>query len=603
MWKPQKESFNQALSYLDKRRKGEIKSIKTPWNKFNDAAVDGIEWNTITVIGGRPGCLSGETKVYISRDSKKGNGRRYTLRELFYKFNNIYDESKEFRNDKWDLSKDSLTQCYKEDMQLTGLNKIIDVCESGIKPLYEVTTMFGKKIRATLEHPFLVDTNSTYIELKNLKIGSLVACKSEKTIPKGRKKRIVRKEICTKMPYYPSARSKMINGIEYQRIKKSRLVYDANLNNLTLSEFLYQVKNNPKHNLIFSDLSKEIHHKDFNCLNDTADNLELLSIKEHHKIHEDRSRFGLNNIHLEKIVSIEFIKEEMTYDITMKSPYNNFIANGFVVHNSGKTLISDQIIREAFVLNPEQDFRVLQFQFEMLGRVQAIREYSSVIGRSYKYLCSADGTLSQEDLQKCFNYSKKKIQNSSIDVVDTPLTVDDFKKVTQEYFEAHHKLDKDHKKVYTPTIITVDHSVLFKKAPYEKDKQEVLNNLGETLTYLKKKYPVAFIILSQLNRNVDNPERTEDGKYGNYILESDIFGADALLQHADLVVGINKPAKQKIRFYGPERFIIEDENTLVFHFLKCRNGDTRMSFFKAEFEKMRVSEMPTPATQAKRINI
>lgn len=37
---------------------------------------------------------------------------------------------------------------------------------------------------------------------------------------------------------------------------------------------------------------------------------------------------------LEEIVSIEQVGEEETYDIAMASPGNNFIANGFVVHNS-----------------------------------------------------------------------------------------------------------------------------------------------------------------------------------------------------------------------------------------------------------------------------
>ncbi len=60
---------------------------------------------------------------------------------------------------------------------------------------------------------------------------------------------------------------------------------------------------------------------------------------------------------------------------------------------SGKTLIAEQIVRESFPLNPGENFRVLQFQFEMLARTSAIREYSSVIGKSYKYLCSADGKL------------------------------------------------------------------------------------------------------------------------------------------------------------------------------------------------------------------
>jgi hypothetical protein len=38
------------------------------------------------------------------------------------------------------------------------------------------------------------------------------------------------------------------------------------------------------------------------------------------------------------------------------------------------------------------------------------------------------------------------------------------------------------------------------------------------------------------------------------------------------------------------------------HFLKCRNGDSRMSFFKAEFEKMKITEMETPPQQERRIS-
>lgn len=38
--------------------------------------------------------------------------------------------------------------------------------------------------------------------------------------------------------------------------------------------------------------------------------------------------------HLDKIVAVEYIGEEDVYDIEMQSPYNNFVANGFIVHNS-----------------------------------------------------------------------------------------------------------------------------------------------------------------------------------------------------------------------------------------------------------------------------
>ena len=57
-----------------------------------------------------------------------------------------------------------------------------------------------------------------------------------------------------------------------------------------------------------------------------------------------------------------------------------------------------------------------------------------------------------------------------------------------------------------------------------------------------------------------------------------------------------------IQFYGPDRYIINDDSILVFHFLKTRTGDTRMSFFKAQFEQMKIIEMITPSVQQKRIN-
>ena len=311
--------------------------------------------------------------------------------------------------------------------------------------------------------------------------------------------------------------------------------------------------------------------------------------------------------------SLEYMKGRMEGKIkSIKTPWSKFndaTTDGIEWSSltviggrpgAGKTLIKDQIIREAFDRNEGEDFRVLEFQFEMLARTSAIREYSSVLGKTYKYLCSADGKLSADDLLICYEYAKKRV-GYPIDVVEEPITVSELKEQISLYMRTNAvKTDEGFK--YTKTIITLDHSLLLKKSPFEKDKYDTLYNLGEAITELKRKYPIAFIILSQLNRSIDSPERNEDGKYGNYILESDIFGSDALLQHADTLIGLNRPGKQKIRFYGPERYVIENDRILVMHFLKCRNGDNRMSFFRAEFKKMRVSEIDTPPQQERRIN-
>ena len=257
---------------------------------------------------------------------------------------------------------------------------------------------------------------------------------------------------------------------------------------------------------------------------------------------------------------------------------------------SGKTLIKDQIIRESFVLNPEEDFRVLEFQFEMVGRTSAIREFSSITGKTYKQLCSAGSTLHDDIFNKCHSHAKDRVKYP-VDIISTPMTVNQMREQLDMYMHEHQR---------TKTIVTLDHTLLVKRAPYQNNRLDMLFELGEFFTQAKRDYPCMFICISQLNRNIDNPERATDGKYGNYVLESDIFGSDAMLQHADTLIGLNRPAKQKIRLYGPDRYIIEDEKTLVMHFLKARNGDARMSFFKAAFERMQIMEMDTPPQQQRR---
>ena len=281
---------------------------------------------------------------------------------------------------------------------------------------------------------------------------------------------------------------------------------------------------------------------------------------------------------------------------------------------TGKTTIKDQLIREAFRINPAGSMRVLEFSLEMLGKASAIRGMSSHTGASYKELCSAEegGTkkITPEQIALCEEFARE-MNKYPIDVVEEGPTVEDFEAIIVKYMNHHAQdvtmlvkkedgtTEEVPAKKYSNTVITLDHSLLLEvNKREEKSKNDMLYNLGTTLTRLKRKYPIAFVILSQLNRSIDHPERNEDGKYGNYVLESDIFGADALLQHADTVIGLNRPAKQKIRFYGPERYIVPmDGKLLAMHFLKCRNGENGIAFFNTKFEKMMIEETPTPATQ------
>ena len=262
---------------------------------------------------------------------------------------------------------------------------------------------------------------------------------------------------------------------------------------------------------------------------------------------------------------------------------------------TGKTLFMEQLISDIIEENKDHKFRVLKFQFEMLDETNGIRKLSLNTASDYNTLMSKGEPVDKDLYLRCVQYYEQTAETDVIDVVYDPCTVDEMCATIHYYMEKH----KDENGNYINALVTIDHSALLKVGKGQRDKFEVLYALGEALTYMKKHYPVAFLVLSQLNRNIDNPDRSKDGDYGNYVLDSDLFGADALLQHADVVLGINKPSIRKIRFYGPERFIVNDEDLLAFHFLKSRNGTTRLSFFKLDRENMRIIEIETPPQATK----
>jgi replicative DNA helicase len=260
----------------------------------------------------------------------------------------------------------------------------------------------------------------------------------------------------------------------------------------------------------------------------------------------------------------------------------------------GKTLFMEQLVTEVIALNQDQDFQVLQFQFEMPEKTLGMRAFSAITQKDYGMLHSKYEPLQEEIYEKCKQYTSTLNANNKVFSIYRPCTVNEFCASIDYHIRRNVKEVKG-EKMYPKLLVTVDHSALFKRDVSEASRFDMLYNLGEALTYMKRSYPLSFVILSQLNRNIDDPKRAIEGTYGNYVLDSDLFGADALLQHADIVLGINKPAAKKIRYYGPERIQITDPETLVFHFLKCRNGDTRMSFFKLDRDTIRIVEMNTPS--------
>jgi len=260
----------------------------------------------------------------------------------------------------------------------------------------------------------------------------------------------------------------------------------------------------------------------------------------------------------------------------------------------GKTLMANMISRAAFDLNPDQDFVVLDFQWEMLARVSAMRELSSKMKKSLKELNSTDyyGPLALAEMRAAHSYLKTQMHRP-IYIVETRVNVEGFITAIRKFYQIHKK----------PMLVTVDHSALINKSPGDKDRFEKIWNLGDALTLLKKELPITFIVLSQLNREIETVERKKPGTVGNYPVPSDLYGSDALTQHADNVIILNRPARMNVFKYGPENFLITDERFIAYHAVKVRNGDERLSWFMDDFENMSILELEAHQYPAKEVKV
>lgn len=275
------------------------------------------------------GCIYGDAEIIVNRG---GNARRFRLSDLVDKFNGgtgrTGNRGGRFR---WDTSIQTHIQREGKDGTIR-LAVLKHAWCSGIKKTFILTTSTGRAVRATSEHPFLTDRG--WIKLGDLHIGDQVRCiagqKTTGSNPKPTYRAIYR------MHNHPfSCRRK--NGSA--SVERHRLTAEASLNGLTYQQFVSQIHSGDTSELKFVNPRElEVHHRDGDHSNDSPDNLEVLRIRDHRLRHaEEGYKNVLYKTAFEEVVSIKYYGEEVTYDLEVADDPHNFLANGFVVHNSGKS--------------------------------------------------------------------------------------------------------------------------------------------------------------------------------------------------------------------------------------------------------------------------
>lgn len=290
------------------------------------------------VLDAPTGCLSGDTIITVNRG---GNAKQVPLFRLVHSFNGGELVGRNGTR-KWDLSIPTRISCADEGyMRLGVLGKAY---KSGIKVTYRASTP-TYSLRATLDHKFL--TPNGFVCLGDIQVGDLVAVVGDQRKGNYQSKKCYR--YVNAMYRHPHATNRCTyEKCEGWRVPLHRLTMEAIVNNVSLDQWVSWGKEGYPSTVQFLDPAVvAVHHKNGNSMDNNPTNLEILPHLEHWA-QEGREKTWKNvayPIVFERLTGLEYYGEEETYDLGMAEEPHNFIANGYAVHNSGKTLIGETVRR------------------------------------------------------------------------------------------------------------------------------------------------------------------------------------------------------------------------------------------------------------------
>lgn len=379
-----------------------------PIGAHQDRAINaGLDAESLLIEYGT-GCIAGDTSIAINRG---GKGWTLRLAELVRKFNGVEDIHP------WDL--DIPTYVQREQDGVVRLARLQGAWSSGVKQTYQVRTHTGRVIRATAEHPFL--TERGWLRLEELEIGDLVHVRgAQAAAGRGPKPRYTDIYRMSAHPYATRHERKDRPNDSYT-MTRHRLVAEARLNGLNYPDFLEQVRAGNVSGFQFLDPQMyDVHHLDRDTKNDDPDNLEVHTNSGHPRLHAEEGTYKnvLFKIATERVVSVEPYAEEVTYDLEVADSPHNFLANGFVVHNTGKTRIIVEMI-VAILMAGEMPILVAVPNSLI---EQTVEEFEKWAGEDWvvKHLLVLNSTYSIEDRRHHLRFGRYNVYLISHEAMSYP---------------------------------------------------------------------------------------------------------------------------------------------------------------------------------------
>lgn len=274
---------------------------------------------------------------------------------------------------------------------------------------------------------------------------------------------------------------------------------------------------------------------------------------------------------------------------------------------SGKTTLLRQWVKEFVENNPNVKFDVLSFQFEMLGVDELAKDASSKTDISIKEIYSAQKSLDEKKLNK-IREALDSMRDFPMSIVDNLGTVSQIRDTILTYCNDQQLAENKR-----GLVVTLDHSLLI-KSEAKQDEKSKIDEFYHTLVQLKKYLSsvagvnVIFLILHQLNRNIESYERVTNPKL-HFPNKTDLFAASSVYYSSDYVIIIHRPVLIEgiDTWYGPPlkngkpglpvfNPLNKAQSMIYLHVIKERFGETRVLAMVDELKYSRIAELKVDLT-------